>query len=299
MTVTETRAILVGPETPDARTGPSAQRRRARRLSIVRSISMLTIAIVAAIPLYYVVISAFKTDGDMRQSPLGLPNPITFDNIGAALAQGDIWMAFGNSTMITVGSIAVQLLVGSMAAYAMIIGSGRLTLLIGIVLAIAFAIPLQATLVPQYRLLAGVGLTDSILGVIVLYSSGAVFCYFLIVGYMRTLPVELIEAPRIDGAGPWRIYWTIILPLCRPILITVIVFQVMSIWNDFLIPKVYLSSPANETIILQVYNAVGQFTTNWPLFMATTVIALIPIFLFFVFAQKWIVGGLMAGSVKG
>ena len=89
------------------------------------------------------------------------------------------------------------------------------------------------------------------------------------------------------------------LPLIKPILTTVVVFQVMGTWNDFLYPSVFLSSQDNQTVVLQVFNAVQQFSTNWPLFMAITVIVLFPVFIFFVFCQKWIVSGLVAGSVKG
>lgn len=267
--------------------------------SWVRSVVVLTLTLICAIPLYYIVVSAFKTIPDMAQHPLGLPQEWKFGNFGEAISQPNMIRSFVNSIILTVGGVGLQLMIGAMAAFAMLIGSGRIVALFGAILAIAFAIPLQATLVPQYRMFAGVGLTDSILGVVLLYSGGAVFTYFLIVGYMRGLPYELIEAPRIDGAGPFRIFWTIILPLCKPILITVTVFQTMTIWNDFLIPNIYLASPENRTVVLQVYKAVGQFGTNWPLFMATTVIVLLPVFAFFVYAQKWIVGGLMAGGVKG
>lgn len=153
--------------------------------------------------------------------------------------------------------------------------------------------------IPLYQMEASWGLVNTLSGVILIYMSGAVFCYFLIVGYMRTLPMEILEAARIDGAGAWRIYASIVLPLIRPILIAVVVFQTLGTWNDFIWPNVLLSSSSKKTIILQVYNAVEQFTTNWPLFMAITVLALIPVFIFFLFCQRWIVSGLVAGSIKG
>lgn len=90
-----------------------------------------------------------------------------------------------------------------------------------------------------------------------------------------------------------------VLPLIRPILTTVIVFQTMGTWNDFMTPSVYISSTNKQTIVLQVFNAISTFTTNWPLFMTVTTIALIPVFVFFIFCQRWIVAGLVAGSVKG
>ena len=152
---------------------------------------------------------------------------------------------------------------------------------------------------PLYRLLSDIRLVDTLEGLILLYSAGSVFCYFLIVGYLRTVPLDIMEAARIDGAGPWQIYWRIILPLIRPILITVGVFQTMWVWNDFLTPIVFISSPEKQTLVLQVYKAVGEFSTNWPMFLTLSVIVLLPMVVFFILMQRWIVSGLVAGSVKG
>jgi raffinose/stachyose/melibiose transport system permease protein len=132
-----------------------------------------------------------------------------------------------------------------------------------------------------------------------MYSCGSIFCYFLIVGYMRTLPTELFEAAKIDGAGAFRVYWSVALPLIRPILVTVGVFQTMWVWNDFITPNVFINSPEKQTLVLQVYTAVGQFTTDWPAFMTLSVIVLIPMVIFFIVAQRQIVSGLVSGSVKG
>ena len=264
-----------------------------------RTVVVLAIALVAAIPLYYVVVSSFKSTVDMALFPLGLPKSWNFGNYIEAFQGGDMATAFRNSLVLTVFGVFLQVFIGSLAAYGVIISRTWLTMSLGVILAVAFAIPGQATLVPQYVMFANFGLTDSILGLILLYTGGAIFCYFLIVGYMRSLPKELLEAARIDGAGPFRVYWSIVLPLTRPILTTVVVFQTLGIWNDFLNPNIYLSSPENRTVPLQVYQAVGQFSTDYPLFMAITVIALIPVFIFFIIAQRWIVSGLVAGAVKG
>jgi raffinose/stachyose/melibiose transport system permease protein len=166
-------------------------------------------------------------------------------------------------------------------------------------LLVAFLVPAQATLIPLYRILVGVHLVDSLNGLIVMYSCGSIFCYFLIVGYMRTVPNEILEAARIDGASAFRVYRTIVLPLIRPILVTVGVFQTMWVWNDFIFPNVFISSPDKQTLVLQVYSAVGQFTTDWPAFMTLTVIVLVPMVISFVVTQRHIVNGLVQGSIKG
>ncbi len=270
-----------------------------RRRIVVRSVVMIGLTIVVAMPLYYLVISSFKTPGDMATSPFGLPTTWVFNNYVSTLADEDIWRGFRNTLIVTVFGVFFQVVIGSMAAYGMILGGGRLAAAVGALLLLAFTIPMQSTLIPLYQMQAQFGLVNSLPGLIVIYLAGAVFCYFLIVGYMRKLPMELIEAAKIDGAGPFRIYWSIVLPLIRPILVTVIVFQSLWTWNDFVWPNILLSSNEKRTVVLQVYNAMGQFTTNWPQFMTITVVALIPVFIFFLLCQRWIVAGLVAGSVKG
>ncbi|EGL14302.1 carbohydrate ABC transporter permease [Gardnerella sp. DNF00476] len=265
----------------------------------VRTIVVWTIALICAVPLYYVVISSFKTPIDMIKHPLQLPTQWLWNNYIDAFADGTIIQAFINTITVTAVAVILQVLIGSLAAYGVVQKKSLFTMIIGSILMITFAIPVQATLLPLYRMESSIGLTDTLTGLVALYMGSCVFCYFLIVGYMKALPQELFEAAKIDGAGPFRIYWTIVLPLIRPIIVAVVVFQTMGTWNDFLLPSVFLSSTDKQTVVLQVYNAVQQFTTNWPLFMATTVLALIPVFIFFCFCQKWIVSGLLAGSVKG
>ncbi|MFL0564472.1 carbohydrate ABC transporter permease [Microbacterium sp. 179-I 1D1 NHS] len=274
-------------------------RTRDRIRFTTRSIIMIGLTAAMALPLYYVVVSTFKTQAEMAASPFGLPSTWRWENYATLLMTGSIWQSFLNTLVVTAVSVLFQVLVGSMAAYGMILRRSRLTAAIGAVMLIAFCIPMQATLIPLYQLEAQLGLVNSLTGLIIIYLGGAIFCYFLIVGYMRKLPSELLEAARIDGAGPFRIYGAIVLPLIRPILTTVIVFQTLGTWNDFVWPNLLLSSNEKRTIVLQVYNAMGQFTTDWPQFMTVTVIALVPVFIFYLFCQRWIVAGLVAGSVKG
>ncbi|WP_172191463.1 carbohydrate ABC transporter permease [Actinomyces faecalis] len=265
----------------------------------VRTILMGALAVMMAVPLYYIVVNTFKTNAEMAASPLGLPARLNLESYATVLAKTPVLRSFLNTLFVTVVGVALQVLIGSMAAYGIIMRRSRLTSVVGLVLMIAFVIPGQATLIPLYRMEARMGLVNTLSGLVLIYLGGAVFCYFLIIGYMRKLPWEVVEAARIDGAGPFQIYWRIILPLIRPILATVVVFQTMWTWNDFMTPNVFISSTHKRTMVLQVYNAVGQFATDWPSFMTMTVIALIPVFIFFIFCQRWIVTGLTAGSVKG
>jgi raffinose/stachyose/melibiose transport system permease protein len=268
-----------------------------RRVAL--SVMMLALAAVIAIPLYYVVVNTFKTQGEMVAAPLMPPSEPYLGNYRDVLGDPRMYVSFANTLYVTVLSVLLQLLVGALAAYAMIMRTSRWNFVVANVLLIGFVVPGQSTLIPLYRSLVGFGLVDNLNGLIVMYLGGSIFCYFLIQGYMRTLPYGLIEAARLDGAGSFQIFLRIVLPLIKPILVTVGVFQAMWVWNDFLLPTVFLSSPGNRTVVLQVYSAVSEFTTDWPMFMTVSVVALIPMVVFFVFTQRHIVSGLLAGGVKG
>lgn len=263
------------------------------------SVVMIAIACLVALPLYYIVVNTFKTQAEMVASPIALPSQFTLQNYVDVFRDVPLVQSFANTLYVTVVGVLIQLLVGAMAAYGMIMRASRFNRILGIVLVLAFVVPAQSTLIPLYRILVGINQVDTLNGLVIMYAAGAVFCFFLIQGYMRTLPFEVIEAAMLDGAGAVQIFWRIVLPLIRPILVTVGVFQTMWVWNDFILPNVFISSPEKRTIVLQVYTAVGEFRTDWPSFMTLSVIALLPMVVFFVVTQRHIVSGLLAGSLKG
>ena len=269
------------------------------RTSPLTAVIMIPVALIVALPLYYIVVNTFKTQEEMSSSPFALPTQLFLDNYATVFGTVPLVQSFANTLIVTVVSLVLMLIIGSMAAYGMIIGSTRFNRWFGAVLVLGFIIPAQSTLIPLYRLLVRIGLIDTLSGLVLLYSAGSIFCYFLIQGYMKSIPYDLVEAARIDGANAFAIYWRIVLPLIRPILVTVAVFQTMWIWNDFITPNVFLVSPEKSTLVLQVYKSVGEFTTDWPSFMTLSVLALLPMVVFFVFTQRHIVSGLLAGGVKG
>jgi raffinose/stachyose/melibiose transport system permease protein len=269
----------------------------ARRVTL--SVVMIGLACLVALPLYYIVVNTFKTQAEMVASPIALPDSLSLDNYARVFQNVPLAQSFGNTLYVTVLGVLIQVLIGAMAAYGMIMRATKFNRILAMILVLGFVVPGQSTLIPIYRMLVGVELVDSLNGLVVIYSAGAIFCFFLIQGYMRTLPFEVIEAAMLDGASAVQIFWRIVLPLIRPILVTVSVFQTMWVWNDFIIPSVFLSSPDKRTIVLQVYTTVGEFRTDWPSFMTLSVIALLPMVIFFVFTQRHIVSGLLAGSMKG
>lgn len=275
--------------------------KKQRRLlgSAVTSVVMIVIACGAALPFYYIIVNTFKTQEQTALSPLGLPSSLNFSNYENVFRTVPVFHSLENTTYVTVLSVLIMLLVGSLAAYTFTVWPTRFNRRLNVVVMLALAVPFQSTLVPLYEMMVKARLVDSLTGLVIPYSGGAIFCCFLIQGYMSKLPFELVESARVDGCGPFQTYWRVVVPLSRPILVTVGVFQTMWVWNDFLIANTFLSSPQKDTLVLQVYNSIGQYSTDWPSFMTLTVLSLVPITVFFVVMQRHIVSGLLAGAVKG
>jgi raffinose/stachyose/melibiose transport system permease protein len=279
--------------------GPNGRRRRRWAIKLLLSVVMLALAAGAALPFYYIVVNTFKTPEQSAISPLALPSPFTFENYRNVVNSVPLLQSFGNSAYVTVLGVLATVLFGSMAAYAMNMRRTRANRFLRLVLITALAVPFQVTVVPLYEMMVKAGLVNSLSGLVIVYMAGAVFCFFIIDGYMSTIPKELIEAAKIDGAGVSQIYARIMMPLSMPVLATVAIFQTVGIWNDFLVANTFLSSSSKYTIVLQVYSSVGEFTTNWPSFMTLTTISLVPMVVFFLIIQRKIIGGLAAGAVKG
>ncbi|MEU1481071.1 carbohydrate ABC transporter permease [Streptomyces sp. NPDC001668] len=272
---------------------------RLRTRGWLTSAYMLPVSAVMALPFYYVLVNTLKSQAQTTGSPLALPTSPDFSTYRRVLDQVPVAAAFANTLYVTVVSVALMVLIGAMAAYALTIRPTRFNKRFGKLLLLAFVVPTQSTLIPVYQIFVKLGLVNSLNGLVLVYSAGSIFCWFVIQGYMATLPFEVIEAARLDGCGPWQVFWRIVLPLIRPILATVAVFQTMWVWNDFFTPNVYLSDPGKSTIVLEVYTSVGQFQVDWPAFLTLSVMALVPMVVFFVAVQRHIVSGLLSGAVKG
>lgn len=265
----------------------------------VLSLAMLILAAGVSLPFYYIVVNTFKTAEQGAIAPLALPSPFTLSNYKNVIDSVPLVRSFENSAYVTVLGVLATVLFGSMAGFAMNMRRTRGNRVLRVILIVALAVPFQVTVVPLYEMMVKVGLVNSLSGLVIVYMAGAVFCFFIIDGYMSTIPRELIEAAKVDGARVVQIYTRIMMPLSVPVLTTVAIFQTIGIWNDFLVANTFLSSSQKYTIVLEVYNSVGQFSTDWPSFMTLTTISLVPMVVFFVVMQRKIMGGLVAGSVKG
>ncbi len=267
--------------------------------NIAGEIAMLELCIVILIPFYYLAVNTFKTPQEMSGSPLALPRSVTFENYAKAFENMDFARSFSNSLIITVVSVTLIVLFGAMAAYPIARRKHKMYKGLLAYFLLGYMVPAQTIMIPLYLLLQKMHLLNNIVGLILVYSSWCNFAMFLYQGFFKGLPMDIEEAAMIDGCGPWKCFWLVVFPLLKPITTTIIIFEVMWVWNDFLYPYLFLSSNKSFTLVMQVYKGVGQFSNDWSMMLSTMVLVLIPVVIFYLIMQKHIVAGITSGAVKG
>jgi raffinose/stachyose/melibiose transport system permease protein len=267
---------------------------------VTRRVALAVYALLIAVPLLVVLLGTVKTTQQLFSAPLGLPTSPTGANYATVVGNGEIVTALRNSVVVTSCVLVVTLALASAAAFAFARLPGGLAVWAYAFVVAGMAIPVQASMVPQFVLFDLLGLTDSLLGLIIVQSvMGLPIAVFILTGFMRTLPRELFEAADLDGASPWRTFRSIVLPLSTPSLAAAAIFLLVISWNDLLYPLLFITDPAKRTLPLALLGFTGEYLTDYPLLFTGVVLASAPLALAYVFLQRWFVAGLTAGSVKG
>ncbi|GAA2175216.1 carbohydrate ABC transporter permease [Arthrobacter parietis] len=260
-------------------------------------VSVLSLTIF--IPLYFTVVTALKTPDELGGSGFGLPGTPAWSNFAEAWTLTDFPQALMNSALITVGAVLLTLLTNSMVAYSIARNMHR-KLFKGLYFYFiaALFVPFPIIMLPVVKETALLGL-DNQLGLILLYTVyGLSFNIFVYVAYIRSIPMELEEAAITDGASTWTVFWKVIFPLLGPMNATVGILTCLWAWNDFMLPLVILSDPSAQTLPLAQYVFQGQFNTNYSVAFASYLMAMAPLLLVYLFAQRWVISGVMRGSTK-
>lgn len=256
-------------------------------------------AVATMIPLLWMLSASFMHPGEATAFPPRLlPSRVTMENYQALFTRLNLGKAFFNSMLIAVIATLCSLLFNSMAGYAFAKLHFRGRDRIFAFLIAALAIPAQVAMLPLFLMLKSMGLINTYFAAI-LPGMATIYGIFLVRQFMVSVPDDLIHAARIDGAGEWRIYWSIILPLARPVLATLAIFTFMNAWNDFMWPLIVLTDDDKYTLPVAVANLVGEHAQDLELMMASSVVTVIPVLLLFFMLQRYYIAGLMAGSVKG
>jgi raffinose/stachyose/melibiose transport system permease protein len=260
---------------------------------------LIVLALTIAIPLYFAVVTALKTTDQLGGTGFGLPTDIRWANFADAWRLTDFPTAALNSALITVGAVVLTLLTNSMVAYAIARNMHR-RLFKGLYFYFVSAlfVPFPIIMLPVAKETAILHL-DNRVGLILLYVVyGLAFNIFIFTAYINSIPRALEEAASIDGASTWAVFWKVIFPLLAPMNATVGILTCLWAWNDFLLPLVILSDPGSATLPLVQYVFQSQFQTNYPAAFASYLMAMAPLLIVYVFAQRWVISGVTRGAVK-
>jgi raffinose/stachyose/melibiose transport system permease protein len=255
---------------------------------------------VVLLPLYALFVSAFKTTAQIYDSPLALPPQWAVDNFVSAWEQLNLGQNLLNSLMVTVGAVIVTILVSAMAAYPL----SRYDLKWGPWMLLLFLagimLPIRLASVELFNLMKVLGLIDSLFGLVLVYIAIRIpFAVFIFANFMRTLPKELEEAARIDGAGEIRVLFQVILPLVAPAISIVAIFTSIAVWNDFFFPLIFIFSDENKTVPLAIAGFIGQYRTDWGTILASLGISLAPVLAMYLVLARQIREGIgTTGAVK-
>lgn len=285
----------------DRRAGPDA-RVRVRRIagSVLRYAVLLAVTAVIVIPVVYAVLTGFRDAPQLAANPVGLPNPWVWTNYTDSLMSASFWVQLRNSAVVAGLSTVVVVLFAALAAFVIARREFPGRELAYTVFTLGLLFPATVAILPLLILVRDLGLLDNPLGLALPEAAfGLPLTIIILRPFFRSIPKELEDAAALDGCGPLGFFFRILLPLSRPALVTVAVLAIVSSWNQFLLPLVMLSDAQNWTLPLGVTNFSTQYTTDTARIVAYTSLALVPALAFYLVAERQLVGGLTAGSVKG
>ena len=261
---------------------------------------LITNTLCVVVPLLVALVSAFKSTAEIMNDPFGLPEVWSLSNFVEVWHSGNFDVYFRNSIIVVVGAEAIILTLSAMAGYALGRYRFRLNGALYTLVLIGLMVPAKLLLVPLFIQLKNMGLLDSLWGLILVYAAGGVPAgVFIMTGFFRALPSALESAARIDGANDWTIFRRIMLPLVRPQLAIVAIYTAIPIWNDFLLPIVFISSPNLKTVPQGLSVFFGEHAVNMGALFAGLTISALPLVIVYLFLSEQFIKGLTAGAVKG
>jgi len=263
--------------------------------------ALIIYTLLAIFPIVLVVLNSFKSRTAIFGAPLRPPLPGTFSLVGyvAVLGKADFALYFTNSIVVTLVSLALVLLFGAMAAWALTEYRVRGNRLIGLYLAIGIMVPIRLGTVAILKIMVALSLVNTLFALIVVYTAtGLPLAIFILSEFIQQIPREMRDAARVDGASEYRIFWSVILPLIRPAVATVAVFTMVPIWNDLWFPLILAPGQSTQTVTLGVQQFIGQYVTDWNSVLSALSLALAPIVFLYVVFSRSLVRGITSGAVK-
>ena len=274
---------------------------RTRGTTIAAHAVLITYTLIALFPVFVILINSLKDRRAIFRDPLGLPNPETFSLIGyeTVFKQGDFFLYFQNSMIVTVVSLTLILLFGAMAAFALAEYNFKGNRLMGLYLALGIMIPIRIGTVAILEMMVATGLVNTLTALILVYTAqGLPLAIFILSEFMKGVSDDLKNAGRIDGLSEYKIFFRLVLPLVRPAMATVAVFNMIPIWNDLWFPLILAPAEEVKTLTLGSQVFIGQFVTDWNAVLSALSMAILPVMLLYVIFSRQLIRGITSGAVK-
>lgn len=250
-------------------------------------------------PIFMMVLSGFKTTPEIFMSPFSLPERLNTENFQVIWNKTDVPRYFLNSVIVTLSSIILLLVTGTMAAYAIARYKFRGTLMVSLFFLSGLMLPIRLAIIPLFIQLKYLGLIDSLLGLIFIYTAMSLpATVFILTGFLRSLPKELEDSARMDGASELRILIDIMVPLISPALVIAGIYSAVPIWNDFFFPLIFIQSPEWKTLAQGLTSFFGEYSINYGVLYAGLSLASLPMILIFIVQSRRFIAGMTAGALK-
>lgn len=276
-----------------------------RVVRIIGEILLLVACAFYLFPVYMVFVNSFKNRQELYENMIALPGKFTKEYYVTAMEKMRFLRAFSNSLIVTIISIAIIVILASMTAWMLVRTNDKLSKTLFMIFVATMLIPFQTIMMPLMQVMGWVRnnlhipMLESLGGLIYMnIGFGASMAVFLYHGFIKSIPVSLEEAATIDGCNKFGVFSKIVFPMLKPTTVTVIILDVIWIWNDYLLPSLVLSGEKLRTIPLSTASFFGQFTIQWNLAMAGLMLTIIPVIIFYLCAQKYIIKGVAAGALK-
>lgn len=275
-------------------------KKQKRRLFALDTVSIILAVLIFCIPFYFMLINSFKDRKESGMMSIALPSQFHFENYAEVIKTQDymIVRAFINSVIITIFSLLILVIVCSMGGYILQRRRGKSMTFLNFLILTGLMLP--PAILPTIWVMDTLGIYRSLFGMILVeVALNIPFTIMLFRGYMASIPGEIEEAAYVDGCGPLRMFFQIILPLLKPVTATVVILNAVTIFNDFVNPLYFLPGSENATVQLTLYNFMGRYASSWNLLFADVILITLPPLILFIFFNKKIVAGMAAGAVKG
>lgn len=273
---------------------------RVENLHIPSHILLSIWSLIAMFPVWILLINTLKNKKEIYGNPFGFPAAWTLENYRSVIADSNFFNYFRNSFFVVVGSLFLILMLGSLCAYALAHWRTKVSGAIYFGIIIGMMLPIKIATIRLLEMMNFLNLLNTLWCLFPVYTAmGIPTAVFILTEFIRGLPNELYEAGYMDGAGRFKIYWMIVLPLIRPALATVAIYNLVPIWNDLWFPLIFINLENMKTVLLAVTKLQGQYTTDWPKLLAILSLSALPVIILYLTMSKQFIKGLTAGAVKG